>query len=90
VPPHAIPSAPVITIKSMGLIAWRGSAGAVKYTIERKDNDAAPWKVTCDKCATDSDTPWIDPDPAPGILGGKYRVTAWNADGKPSAPSAER
>ena len=42
VPPHAIPPAPVITIKGLGLIAWRGSAGAVKYTIERKDITPAP------------------------------------------------
>ncbi len=90
VPPHAIPPAPVITTKGMGLIAWRGSAGALKYSIERKDNDAAPWKVVCDRCATDSDTPWIDPKPAAGIFGAKYRVTAYNADGKPSAPSDER
>jgi hypothetical protein len=90
VPPHAIPPAPVITTKGMGLVAWRGSAGAVKYTIERKDSDSAPWQVICDKCATDADTPWIDPSPAPGIFDAKYRVTAFNADGKASEPSAER
>ena len=58
VPPHAIPPAPVITFKGLGLIAWRGSAGAVKYTVERRDNNSAPWQVICDKCATDTDTPW--------------------------------
>jgi mannan endo-1,4-beta-mannosidase len=89
-PPHAIPPAPVITIKGLGLVAWRGSAGAVKYTIERKDSDTAPWHVICDKCATDADTPWVDPKPAPGIFGAKYRITAYNADGKASEPSAER
>ena len=90
VPPHAIPPAPVITTKGMGLIAWRGSAGAVSYTVERKDSNSAPWKVICDKCATDADTPWIDPKPARGMSDAKYRVTAYNADGKASAPSAER
>jgi mannan endo-1,4-beta-mannosidase len=29
VPPHAIPPAPVITTKSLGIVRWRGSAGAV-------------------------------------------------------------
>ena len=90
VPPHAVPPAPVITVKGLGVLAWRGSTGAVKYTIERKDSGSAPWKIVCDKCAADSDTPWVDPKPAPGIFGARYRVTAWNADGKPSAPSAER
>lgn len=90
VPPHAIPAAPLITTLGMGLIAWRGSAGAVKYTIERKDSDSTPWQVICDQCATDADTPWIDPKPATGIFGAKYRVTAYNADGKASKPSAER
>lgn len=59
-------------------------------TLERKDNDTAPW--TCDKCATDADTPWIDPKPNLKNFGfgSKYRVTAYNADGKASEPSAER
>lgn len=91
VPPHAIPPAPIITVTGFGALGWRGSAGAVKYTIERKDSDSASWKVVCDKCVTDSDAPWIDPKPAPGIFTtAKYRVIAINADGKPSAPSAER
>ena len=90
VPPHAIPPAPVVTVKGLGLVAWRGSAGAVKYSIERKDSDSAPWQLVCDKCATDADTPWIDLKPAQGLFGVKYRVTAYNADGKASEPSAER
>ena len=91
VPAHAIPPAPAITFKSGGLVAWRGSAGAVSYSIERKDGDSAPWSTICDKCATDVDTPWIDPKPARGFFGGaKYRVTAYNADGKASESSSER
>lgn len=90
VPPHAVPPAPVITIESLGVVGWRGSSGADKYTIERKDSDSAPWQVVCDKCATDADTPWVDPKPARAIFGVHYRVTAYNVDGKPSAPSAER
>jgi hypothetical protein len=90
VPPHAIPPAPVITNKGLGLLAWRGSAGAVNYSIERRDNETSPWVTICDKCAADSDTPWIDPKPAPGIFTSQYRVTAYNADGAASAPSAVR
>jgi mannan endo-1,4-beta-mannosidase len=88
VPPHDVPHAPVVTIKALGVVAWRGSAGAVRYTIERKDSDSAAWQVTCDKCATDSDTPWVDPKPARALFGVKYRVTAYNADGKAGEPSA--
>ena len=29
-------------------------------------------------------------DPHPRLLGARYRVTAWNADGVPSLPSAAR
>ncbi len=90
VPPHDIPAAPVITITGFGALGWRGSAGAVKYTIERKDSDSAPWQVVCDKCVTDSEAPWIDPKPMSGLLAARYRVIAYNADGKPSAPSTER
>jgi hypothetical protein len=92
VPPHAIPAAPVVTTVGLGLITWRGSAGAVKYSIERKDSDTAPWQLVCDKCATDENTPWIDPKPAKAFFGFgvHYRMTAYNADGKPSAPSAAR
>jgi mannan endo-1,4-beta-mannosidase len=87
-PTHAIPPAPVVTLEGGGLVAWRGSAGAAKYSIERKDKDT--WTLICDKCATDADTPWIDPKPSMSIFGANYRVTAYNADGKPSEPSAER
>jgi mannan endo-1,4-beta-mannosidase len=90
VPAHAIPPAPVVTFEGGGAVAWRGSAGAVKYSIERKDNDTAPWTVICDKCATDADSPWVDPKPTVSFFGANYRVTAYNADGKASEPSAER
>jgi mannan endo-1,4-beta-mannosidase len=91
VPPHAVPSAPVITVKGLDVVAWRGSAGAVRYTVERKDSQSAPWKVICDKCATDGDAPWVDPKPAPGsFASARYRVTAYNADDKASPPSEAR
>lgn len=79
VPRHAIPPAPVITSTVIGgLIAWRGSAGATRYSIERLDPKTKEWTTICDKCATDGDDPWVDPHPA--LLGVKYRVTPWNAD----------
>jgi mannan endo-1,4-beta-mannosidase len=90
VPQHSVPPAPVINvIAEGGVIGWRGSAGAVKYTIERKDSESAPWQVV-DNNATDADTPWVDPNPPAGFSVGIYRVTAYNADGVASAPSAER
>ena len=89
VPPHAIPAAPVITVKGLGVLAWRGSAGAVSYSIERQDKPGTAWVTVCDKCATDESTPWVDPKPA-GMLPVRYRVIAYNADGKASAPSEPR
>jgi len=79
VPSHAIPPAPMVTsVVAGGLIAWRGSAGAVRYSVERYDPASKRWKMLCDKCATDTDDPWIDPSP---VSNAQYRVTAFNADG---------
>ena len=90
VPNHAIPPAPVITsIVFGGLVVWRGSAGAVSYSIERLDTASGKWQTVCDKCATDMEDPWGDPHPT-GFLGTRYRVTAYNADGVPSRPSQPR
>jgi mannan endo-1,4-beta-mannosidase len=89
VPAHRVPPAPVITTKGIGFIGWRGSAGAIAYSVQRQVSDSAPWETICDKCATDADSPWPDPKPA-GIFTTKYRVIAYNADGIPSEPSAPR
>jgi len=89
VPPHQVPPPPVITTKGIGLIGWRGSAGAVSYSVQRQVGEYGPWETICDRCATDADAPWPDPKPAM-MLGVKYRVIAYNADGTPSAPSAAR
>lgn len=86
VPPHAIPPAPVITTMSAGIIRWRGSAGAVNYSVESSGPDGK-WKLVCDKCAIDSDLGWTF---SAGFGAPKYRITAWNADGVPSAPSEVR
>lgn len=89
VPPHAVPPTPVVTFKGIGLVGWRGSAGAVVYSIQRQTVAAGPWETICDKCATDADTPWVDPKPA-GLFTTKYRVIAYNADGAASEASAAR
>jgi mannan endo-1,4-beta-mannosidase len=88
VPPHAIPPPPVITTKSLGIVRWRGSAGAVNYSVERSTPDDK-WELVCDKCAIDADMGWPDLSPK-GLIGAKYRITAYNADGKASEPSSER
>ena len=94
VPPHPVPAPPVITFKAIGLLGWHGSAGAVIYSVQRRIGDSAQWETVCDRCATDADTPWVDADAQKSSLANlfatKYRVIAYNADGKASDPSAER
>lgn len=94
VPPHDVPAPPVITFKGIGLLGWHGSAGAVVYTVQRRPSESAPWETVCDRCATDADTPWVDEKAAnmsfAALFATKYRVIAYNADGKASDPSAER
>jgi mannan endo-1,4-beta-mannosidase len=84
----------VITFKGIGLLGWHGSAGAVVYTVQRRSSDSAPWETVCDRCATDADTPWVDEKAANisplSLFATKYRVIAYNADGKASEPSPER
>jgi mannan endo-1,4-beta-mannosidase len=88
VPKHMVPPQPVITsVVIGGLVAWRGSAGAVKYSVEEMDPGSTEWKTVCDKCATDADDPWIAPK---AQLGAHFRVTAWNADGAASQSSDPR
>ncbi len=89
VPSHQVPPAPVITTLGLGFIGWRGSAGAVSYSVQRQIGESGSWETICDKCATDADSPWPDPKPAM-LFGARYRVIAYNADGVPSAPSAPR
>ena len=86
VPKHAVPPPPVVTSTVIGgLVAWRGSAGATRYSVERFEPASKQWKLICDECATDSDDPWADPQ---GGFGEQYRVTAFNADGVASAVSS--
>jgi len=90
VPAHIVPAPPVITSVVFGsLIAWRGSAGAMNYSVQRQARGATAWETICDRCATDADVPW--PDLKGNIMAGyKYRVIAYNADGVASVPSESR
>jgi len=94
VPPHPVPASPVITFKGIGLLGWHGVAGAVVYSVQRQEPDSTQWETVCNRCATDADAPWVDKDAAnmssAVLFGAKYRVIAYNADGKPSQPSGER
>jgi len=88
VPKHSVPPSPVVSSVVLGgLLAWRGSAGATRYSIESLPPGSAQWKLICDRCATDEQDPWIDPHPA---LGTRYRVTAYNADNVASQPSSPK
>lgn len=93
-PPHPVPAPPIITFKGIGILGWRGSVGAVVYSVQRRVGDSAPWETICDRCATDADTPWVDEKAAKSsfatIFSTKYRVIAYNAEGKGSEPSKER
>ena len=93
-PPHPVPSPPVITFKGIGLLGWHGSPGAVVYSVQRRVGASARWETVCDRCATDAGAPWVDQDARKSTLATlvatRYRVIAYNADGKASAPSAER
>ncbi len=94
VPPHPVPASPVITFKGIGLLGWHGSAGAVVYSVQRRSPGLTQWETVCDRCATDSETPWVDKDAQKfsleALFATKYRVIAYNADGNSSLPSEER
>ncbi len=94
VPPHPVPAPPVITFKGFGLLGWHGSPGAVVYSVQRRAGDSTQWETICDRCATDADAPWVDEKAKQmsfaALFATKYRVIAYNADGKASAPSPER
>ncbi|WP_348261467.1 hypothetical protein P8935_16885 [Telmatobacter sp. DSM 110680] len=87
-PKHAVPPPPVIGSTVLGgLLTWRGSAGATRYSIESMAPGTSQWKLVCDRCATDEQGQWIDPHP---MLGAHYRITAYNLDNAASAPSAAK
>jgi hypothetical protein len=82
-PAHAIPPAPVITSVDDHRLFWRGSAGAVSYSIEHASTARGRWITVCRRCATD------DTDGHP-VESGWYRVVPYNADARPGPASAPR
>lgn len=69
------------------VLVWRGTAVAASYTIERSTLGAGgPWTIICDKCATDTSTPWPDTTTPEGAVW--YRVIAYNLSGVASRPSS--
>ncbi len=75
------PGSPLITNISGNNIAWRGTAVAAVYTLERSSiSPNGPWTVICKQCATDNSTPWSDPSmPLTGTIW--YRVKGYNLEG---------
>jgi mannan endo-1,4-beta-mannosidase len=72
-----------------GKIHWRGSAGTLKYSIERSSDisTGGSWETVCDQCVTDADPVWQDPKLPSGPVW--YRLTPFNANmhvGLPSDP----
>ncbi len=77
---------PVISFVSSAGIAWRGTAGADTYSIERSTVGAAgPWMVVCNQCVTDDSGPWLDTTRPAGNVW--YRIRAFSAWGSPSSYS---
>jgi hypothetical protein len=77
---------PLITSVSSNGIAWRGTAGADTYSIERSTvGPNGPWMVICNRCVTDNSSPWIDPSQPQGNVW--YRMRAYSPWGSPSSYS---
>ncbi len=76
-----------------GKLRWRGTAGALKYSIERT-NDVTmdgSWVNVCDQCASDTSPEWQDPSVPAGPVW--YRIIAFNANmhiGLASAPVQDK
>ena len=80
-PPLPPPTrAPFITSAVGSMIAWRGVAMAVTYTVQRAPAAHGPWRTVCDGCATDRDTPWRDSSRGGGASAW-YRVRASSSAG---------
>jgi mannan endo-1,4-beta-mannosidase len=85
-PGVTIAGPPVISFINSNGIAWRGTAGAYMYSIERSTAGVnGPWTVICNRCATDNDSPWIDTSRPWGNVW--YRVIAFSISGDSSGYS---
>jgi hypothetical protein len=63
----------------------RGAAGADTYSIRRGPKTDGPWTTLCDRCVTDVESSWNDPNPA--TTNKWYRVIPYNLDGVAGTPS---
>lgn len=91
VPADSIPGVPLIDVVIRGpahdVLIWRGTAVAASYTVERStSSDNGPWTVICNRCATDTSTPWTDAATPSGPVW--YRVRAYNLSGVAGVPSS--
>ena len=91
VPADSTPGIPlineVIRDGQNDVLMWRGTTVAASYTIERSTTSAdGPWTIICDKCATDTSTPWTDTTTPEGAVW--YRVIAYNLAGVAGRPSS--
>ena len=68
-------------------VAWAGAALAARYSVAVKDGSAAGarWRVVCDQCATDNDTPVRVAGGIPE--GALVQVTGYGVGGRASPPS---
>ncbi|MER7573430.1 carbohydrate binding domain-containing protein [Streptomyces sp. NPDC126514] len=68
-------------------VAWRGTAGAHAYRVQRSVRGAdGPWTTLTGTPVTDNDAPWLDPTTPRSRAW--YRVTALDRAGRPLATSA--
>jgi hypothetical protein len=90
---YAQPDPPIIISVVHGKVTWRGSAGALNYSIERSSDLTAigSWTTLCDQCATDLSPSWQDPNvPTTPVW---YRMKPYNINhhfGMTSDPVANR
>jgi hypothetical protein len=87
------PKPPEIISVQHGVVRWRGSAGAMTYSIARTGDLTATnsWETVCDKCAADTSPVWQDVNVPSGPSW--YRITPYNINdhqGLPSLPVANR
>jgi mannan endo-1,4-beta-mannosidase len=85
-PAWPAPPEPVLRLaapESVGAtLAWRGSAGAIVYTVESAPSAQGPWRIVCTACVSDLELPWSAPP-----VDAWVRITPVNCGGAPGTPS---
>jgi mannan endo-1,4-beta-mannosidase len=88
-PPQAWPAAPTAVVArrtDAGVqVEWQGSVGAARYSVERAGQASGPWRVVCNRCATDVGDGFVDAN-APAAAW--YRVVPFNVAGRRGRTSA--